>query len=327
MDGMRFNAIVRDGKVEFRSRNGKELNLLGNLEEEFAKLAGSVDCVFDGELLVIADGKIVDRQTGNGILSKANKGTISAKEAALVNATVWDMIPFVYFSDGHCPVPYSTRFAKLQEFDLPEKIHLVEHIVVDTLDAANTIFEEYLSKGQEGIILKDPKGVWEDKRAKHQIKFKGELECSLGGLYLRFLILLLLFAVRVSSCRARAPAARATSFSVPSEAVRCSMSVAMPSRRGLVTAPYWRSSACPATAAMRFSSWVMRAWDSSPSRSSLRNSPADSTAWDTTSVVPTVPRDLDRAMEAAAVLASSQWPRPWRMLAVLVAVFMRSPCS
>lgn len=179
MDGMRFNAIVRDGKVEFRSRNGKELNLLGNLEQEFIKLAGSVDCVFDGELLVIADGKIVDRQTGNGILSKANKGTISAKEAALVNATVWDVIPFAYFSDGHCPVPYSTRFAKLQAFDLPEKIHLVEHIVVDTLDAANIIFEEYLSKGQEGIILKDPKGIWEDKRAKHQIKFKGELECDL----------------------------------------------------------------------------------------------------------------------------------------------------
>ena len=179
MDGMRFNAIVRDGKVEFRSRNGKELNLLGNLEQEFIKLAGSVDCVFDGELLVIADGKIVDRQTGNGILSKANKGTISAKEAALVNATVWDVIPFAYFSDGHCAVPYSTRFAKLQWLDLPEKIHLVEHIVVDTLDAANIIFEEYLSKGQEGIILKDPKGIWEDKRAKHQIKFKGELECDL----------------------------------------------------------------------------------------------------------------------------------------------------
>ena len=35
MDGMRFNAIVKDGKCEFRSRNGKEINLLGNLEQEF----------------------------------------------------------------------------------------------------------------------------------------------------------------------------------------------------------------------------------------------------------------------------------------------------
>ena len=32
MDGMRFNAIVKNGAVEFRSRNGKEIQLLGNLE-------------------------------------------------------------------------------------------------------------------------------------------------------------------------------------------------------------------------------------------------------------------------------------------------------
>jgi ATP-dependent DNA ligase len=179
MDGMRFNAIVRDGKVEFRSRNGKELNLLGNLEKEFAAMAGDVDCVFDGELLVVDGNKIVDRQTGNGILSKANKGTISAKEAAMVSATVWDVIPYVYFTDGLCPVPYATRFATLQEMNLPSKVNLVEHIVVDTLDAANIIFEDYLAAGMEGIILKDPKGIWEDKRAKHQIKFKGELECDL----------------------------------------------------------------------------------------------------------------------------------------------------
>ena len=56
MDGMRFNAIVRDGKVEFRSRNGKQIHLLGNLEKEFAALAGNVDCVFDGELLVMFEG-------------------------------------------------------------------------------------------------------------------------------------------------------------------------------------------------------------------------------------------------------------------------------
>ena len=36
-----------------------------------------------------------------------------------------------------------------------------------------------MSLGHEGIILKDGNGIWEDKRAKHQIKFKGELECDL----------------------------------------------------------------------------------------------------------------------------------------------------
>jgi ATP-dependent DNA ligase len=41
------------------------------------------------------------------------------------------------------------------------------------------VFEEYLAEGQEGIILKDYKGIWENKRTKNQIKFKGELECDL----------------------------------------------------------------------------------------------------------------------------------------------------
>jgi hypothetical protein len=186
MDGMRFNAIVRDGKCEFRSRNGKEILLLGNLEQEFIALAGSVDCVFDGELLVMLDGdhQFADRQTGNGILNKANKGTISAEQAAMVHATVWDLIPYVAFVDGHCLTPYSKRFSTLQAIvdkqkSAGKKIWTVTSTIVQTLDEAQEIFQGYLADGYEGIILKDGSGEWEDKRSKTQIKFKGELECDL----------------------------------------------------------------------------------------------------------------------------------------------------
>jgi hypothetical protein len=186
MDGMRFNAIVRDGKCEFRSRNGKEILLLGNLEQEFISLAGSIDCVFDGELLVMLPGdhQFADRQTGNGILNKANKGTISAEQAALVHATVWDLIPYVQFVDGYCATPYSKRYSTLQAIISKQKaenkkIWNVTSTIVQTLEEAQEIFQGYLAEGYEGIILKDGNGVWEDKRAKHQIKFKGELECDL----------------------------------------------------------------------------------------------------------------------------------------------------
>lgn len=178
-DGMRFNAIVVDGKCEFKSRNGKTIDLLGNLEETFVKMSHGIDCVFDGELLVKIDGKIADRQTGNGILNKANKGTISEAEAALVTAVVWDMIPYAYFVDGHCPISYTTRFMRLEECIIEDRIELVPSIIVDSLDEARAIFEEYLADGKEGIILKDRNGDWEDKRSKGQIKFKGELECDL----------------------------------------------------------------------------------------------------------------------------------------------------
>ena len=186
MDGMRFNAIVRDGKVEFRSRNGKEIQLLGNLEKEFAALAGEVDCVFDGELMVMLPGdhQFTDRQTGNGILNKANKGTISAAEAAMVHASVWDVIPYVQFETGYCGTPYSKRYSSLKilldkQSSKDKRIWPVATDIVNTFDEAQAIFEDYLSKGLEGIILKDGSGVWEDKRTKSQIKFKGELECDL----------------------------------------------------------------------------------------------------------------------------------------------------
>ena len=186
MDGMRFNAIVRDGKCEFRSRNGKQILLLGNLEQEFISLAGNVDCVFDGELLVMLEGdhQFADRQTGNGILNKANKGTISAEQAALVHATVWDLIPYVAFVDGYCLTPYAKRFSTLQAIvdkqkSDGKKIWSVTSTIVETLDEAQEIFQGYLAEGFEGIILKDGSGEWEDKRSKTQIKFKGELECDL----------------------------------------------------------------------------------------------------------------------------------------------------
>lgn len=178
-DGMRFNAIVREGACEFRSRNGKEIQLLGELEDEFICLANGMDVVFDGELLVANDDGFCDRQTGNGILNKANKGTIKLEEAKKVHAQLWDMIPYAYFVTGHCPTSYVLRFTNLSGKTFPDRIHLVETSLVNSLEEAQTIFEEYLANGDEGIILKDGYGEWEDKRAKHQIKFKGELECDL----------------------------------------------------------------------------------------------------------------------------------------------------
>lgn len=182
MDGMRFNAIVRDGKVEYRSRNGKELQLLGNLDDQFVAMANGVDCIFDGELLVVDSNGIMDRQTGNGILSKANKGTISVDEAAMVHATVWDFVPYLYFVEGYYGSQYKDRWEllnKLWNIAKPSKIDLVQSWTVDTYEEAKTLFEQLMEAGEEGIILKDMIGVWENKRSKAQVKFKGELECDL----------------------------------------------------------------------------------------------------------------------------------------------------
>ncbi|NBX50341.1 hypothetical protein EBT25_10445 [bacterium] len=191
LDGMRFNAIVKNGSVEFRSRNGKELNLLGQLEQEFLAIAGDDDVVFDGELNVMDNDTLqfMSRQIGNGILSKAQKGTLTLGDAALIHATVWDWIPYEDFLRGECSMPYRMRLNSLfstmnnAAYEKDEyrvgKVHKVWNKDVNNIEEAQALFEELLGEGQEGIILKDLNSKWEDKRAKHQIKFKGELECDL----------------------------------------------------------------------------------------------------------------------------------------------------
>lgn len=189
LDGMRFNAIVRNGKVELRSRNGKELNIPNELfHQSFTELAKfyQEDVVFDGELLVINDsGKPLDRKTGNGILTKSIKGTQSKAEAAMVRATLWDAIPFNAFVEGVFDTPYHKRLKSLTTSltnvpqNLSHLLSIVETKEVENQYQATELFNKYLQLGFEGTILKDRNGIWEDKRSKGQIKFKGELECDL----------------------------------------------------------------------------------------------------------------------------------------------------
>lgn len=189
MDGMRFNAIVIDDKVEFRSRNGKEI-LINDLDITipFIIMADGRDMVFDGELLIKDNGVILDRKTGNGILNKAVKGTQSKAEGAMVCATLWDMIPYAEFTHGRYNEPYKKRLNELESLvldfkqrilKLAPRVDLVPSKVVSSLEEAQLTFEEYLADGQEGIILKTGDMIWENKRSKSQIKFKGEFECDL----------------------------------------------------------------------------------------------------------------------------------------------------
>lgn len=182
-DGMRFNAIVKNESVEYYSRNGKPLDILGVLDKEFIKLAGGGKTVFDGELVCRdRDGKILERKIGNGILQKANKGTMSEEESKLVHAVVWDYIPYKAFLEEKWECRYSLRFEVLKfliDVDLPTRIRCIETREVRNLEEAQEVFKSFLNKGEEGIILKDKNSIWENKRSKSNIKFKAELQATL----------------------------------------------------------------------------------------------------------------------------------------------------
>jgi len=178
-DGMRFNAVVENGKVTYRSRVGKELDLFGVLDKDVLDLTAEQDFVLDGELLMVGpDGKPMDRKTGNGLLTKFQKGTGTKDLAQQIRAVVWDIIPLTSFRVGKCSTGYRERHLMLHSTRL-ERIRIAPVCMVTSMEAAQTLYQQKLDEGEEGLVLKDPKGPWEDKRVKHQVKMKAELEADL----------------------------------------------------------------------------------------------------------------------------------------------------
>lgn len=179
MDGMRFNAIVENGQVTYRTRNGKELDLFGALDADVMNLTAEENYVLDGELLMAKpDGTPMDRKTGNGLLTKFQKGTGTAELAKQIRAVVWDIVPLFAFRAGRCSTGYRERHLMLHPNQVG-RIQVAPISIVNSMEEAQTLYQQKLAAGEEGLVLKDPKGPWEDKRVKHQIKMKAELEADL----------------------------------------------------------------------------------------------------------------------------------------------------
>lgn len=196
-DGSRCIAYCTEDKVTLMSRNGKQILGLIDLEENLKSFAGFV---IDGE--IVFDITKADRATGNGIVTKAVKGTITEEEQAGVIFQVWDKIPLEeYTVKGKYKVDEYTRYTSLKQLVGLQNFHniqIIESTIVNSLDEAKEAFQKYVAEGYEGIILKNMDGIWEDKRSPNLVKFKeeyfadlevvgtfegtGKIEGMLGGL-------------------------------------------------------------------------------------------------------------------------------------------------
>jgi len=179
MDGMRCNIIKRKGHVYVYSRNGKLMDMHGRFKSFLHQTVD--DVVLDGELLVYgAKSELLDRKTGNGILHKAVVGTISSEETRQVMASVWDAIPYEHWIRGECDIPYDKRFVALVDMVQGwSQGHPVSIKVVNNIEEAEKYYHYILSVGGEGIILKNIKHPWEDKRSRNCVKMKPVSEIDL----------------------------------------------------------------------------------------------------------------------------------------------------
>jgi ATP-dependent DNA ligase len=182
-DGMRANVFCEEGKpVVVRGRSGKRVDLLGHLEKEF-EIFRNENVMIDGELIVLEeDGSIMSRKKGNGLLNKAIKGTITDDIAKRVKIRVWDIVSVEKFNDFFDDTPYTARKSNLEKLInnlASDKVEMISSRIVNSFEEAQEHFEEMLSAGEEGTILKNIDHVWENKRSKGQVKLKAEKDCDL----------------------------------------------------------------------------------------------------------------------------------------------------
>lgn len=190
LDGARVNLFVyrnSDGskKVILRTRSGRELFVHNVFDKDAIDLnsKASESRMYDGEIVVLdKDGKILPRKRGNGIVNKAVWGTISVEEASRLRIVFWDSVSVAEFEDEISWVPGIKRYEYLakQISAFPNsKLGIVENKIVNSFDEALEYYEESISKGLEGIMLKNTNLFWEPLRSPQIIKFKVEKECEL----------------------------------------------------------------------------------------------------------------------------------------------------
>lgn len=175
-DGARNFAEVGGDDITFKTRSGKEYRGLERLKSVMHLFDGY--CV-DGELVYHdPETGMANRELSNGIANKALNGEISQDEANNLRFHVWDLVAL----DVYRGFKDSDKLEWMRRRDLEAIINtypslrgiveFVEYREVHSIEDATEFYREQIATGREGIILKNKKSPWHDKRSPDWVKFK-----------------------------------------------------------------------------------------------------------------------------------------------------------
>ena len=172
-DGVRVIAIVRDAAdtkdftaVQLFTRAGKSL-YIESLVNSMADLPVGV---YDGEL-VHGNGLVEGRTKITGDVNRCLKGT--AVDIKNYTYCVFDYLGIAEWYAQKSLTTYSDRYLELMEALVNVKyVTLVDQKLIHNLDAVNSMFEDKVNKGYEGLILRYPDSAYEWKRTNNLIKKK-----------------------------------------------------------------------------------------------------------------------------------------------------------
>ena len=186
-DGQFLNNIVLDNSVNHFSRNGIEYSFHNVHDEKFSKLREIAvrkfpehfkdNIVVQGECLVLDEyGNVLPRTTGNGIVQKAGKGTITESQSLRVVFVLWDILPHEAYLNRHWPEVSRKERREILEDCLLElnddSIRMAEYKIVHNIREALEYNAEVMERGEEGSILKCESGIWKAHTSPKQLKMK-----------------------------------------------------------------------------------------------------------------------------------------------------------
>lgn len=175
-DGVRITIVKEGRSVKFLTRNGNQVNL-----PHLTKvcLRSRRDWVLDTEV-TYSSGKSADRTGISGEINSAMKGGLVQESAFVFN--VFDWLPLAEFNQQICTKPYLDRrvYAMSALTDLQsEQFKIATATECHTHAAINELFTAYLANGYEGLILKQPRAMYEYKRSATWTKLKEVLDADL----------------------------------------------------------------------------------------------------------------------------------------------------
>ena len=177
LDGNRILAIKQNDKVEFYTRQGKPLEGLVELEEDFKSFPNNM--VLDGEILLENKSNLNSDELFRETMKECRKkGT---KHGLYFNA--FDLVTLEGFGKGIDTTPCAQRKENLHNLiETNNFTHIVEVPILykgKDINKVDEFLQLAISKGQEGCMVNLCEAPYEGKRVKTQLKVKAMNEIDL----------------------------------------------------------------------------------------------------------------------------------------------------
>lgn len=182
LDGVRCLTVIDvvTKTVTQYTRNGKELTNFSHITDFLQQHIDRFDRSW------VLDGEVVSASFQDLMKQVHRKDNVQSQDARLA---VFDFIPLSEFKQGRSTMGQRARLRMLENFqgtfDDSGSIDILswQEVDLDT-EEGRTVFEQYnqqaIQQGFEGIMIKDPRAVYECKRSTSWLKVKPFIEVSLA---------------------------------------------------------------------------------------------------------------------------------------------------